>query len=128
MFLYLILAKFEPFLKSYYDKYKYESITSDDFKVFFLEYFDGEPKLSEIQWNEWFHSPGMPVYKPQYDDSLAVVCKALVDRWLQWDENSPIPFETEDLKLLSSGQVIEFLSLLLIEKPLRYNIISFLQH
>ena len=109
----------EPFLKSYYDKFKYQSITSEDFKTFFLEYFAGEAKLSEIQWDSWFNSPGMPLYRPSYDDSLAVVCKNLVDKWVQWNEDTPMPFTPEDMKDFSSVQKIEFLSLLLIEKPLR---------
>ena len=113
-------AKFEPFLKSYYDKFKYQSITSEDFKQFFLEYFAGEPSLNEIQWDAWFNTPGMPLYKPDYDASLAKVCKDLVDKWVQWNENTEAPFTPDDMKNFSSGQKIEFLSLLLIEEPLRF--------
>ena len=32
--------KFEPFLRAYYTAFAYKSIDSDDFKEFFLEYFD----------------------------------------------------------------------------------------
>ena len=66
-------AKFEPFLKSYYDKFKYESIDSFEFKAYLLAYFKDEPKMSEIDWDQWFNTPGMPKYKPNYDDSLAKV-------------------------------------------------------
>ena len=35
----------EPFLKSYYDHFKYKSINSEEFKAFFLDYFKSEPKV-----------------------------------------------------------------------------------
>ena len=35
----------EPFLKSYYDHFKYKSIDSEQFKAFFLDYFKKEPKV-----------------------------------------------------------------------------------
>ena len=38
-----------------------------------LDYFKDEPKMSEIDWDQWFNTPGMPKYKPNYDDSLAKV-------------------------------------------------------
>ena len=37
-------AKFEPFLKAYYERYKYKSIDSEEFKQFLLQYFSAEPK------------------------------------------------------------------------------------
>ena len=67
----------EPFLKSYYDHFKYKSIDSEQFKAFFLDYFKNEPKVSSIDWDGWFNNPGMPPYKPDYDDTLAVACKTL---------------------------------------------------
>ena len=36
-------------------------------------------KVNAIDWNGWFNNPGMPPYKPEYDDTLAVACKALRD-------------------------------------------------
>ena len=38
-------SKMEPFLKSYYDHFKYKSIDSEEFKAFFLDYFKNEPKV-----------------------------------------------------------------------------------
>ena len=63
----------EPFLKSYYEKFQYQSIDSYEFKAYFEDFFKSEPRLKEIQWKEWFDKPGMPIYKPNYDDSLAKV-------------------------------------------------------
>ena len=110
---------FEPFLKAYYEKFKFDSIDSFQFKEFFLNYFASEAKTAQINWDDWFNKPGMPISKPNYDDSLAKVCIELKDKWVNWKESDPAPFGKNDIKSLSSGQTIEFLSLLLKENPLR---------
>ncbi len=112
--------KFEPFLKSYYDRFKYQSIDSFQFKQFFLDYFKGTESIEGIDWETWFNEPGMPTYKPNYDQSLAKVCQELKDKWVKWKEaEEQSPFSKNDLDGFSSGQKIEFLSLLLLEEPLR---------
>merc|ERR1712088_111994 len=50
---------FEPFLRAYYEKFKYQSIDSYQFKDFFLDYFK-DKDLSGINWEQWFNAPGMP--------------------------------------------------------------------
>lgn len=69
----MVSAVFEPFLRKYYDHYKFQSIDSYEFKKFFLENFAKEPKVAEIDWDTWFKAPGMPKIMPNYDDSLAKV-------------------------------------------------------
>ena len=44
---------FEPFLKKYYDHFKYQSIDSNDFKKFFLDNFKDDANISNIDWNTW---------------------------------------------------------------------------
>ena len=63
---------FEPFLRAYYENFKYQSIDSYQFKEFFLNYFKNND-LSSIDWEQWFNLPGMPKYKPNFDESLAKV-------------------------------------------------------
>jgi len=108
---------FEPFLRAYYEKFKYQSIDSYQFKEFFLGYFS-EKDLSEINWDQWFNTPGMPKYKPNFDESLAKVCIELRERWVNWNVAEPCPFLSSDLENFSSGQKIEFLGQLLEETPL----------
>ena len=67
-----ITAIFEPFLRAYYEKFKYQSIDSYQFKEFFLDYFK-DKDTSSINWDQWFYTPGMPKYKPNFDESLAKV-------------------------------------------------------
>merc|ERR1712061_136485 len=109
-------AVFEPFLKSYYDHFKYQSIDSYQFKEYFLNYFK-DKDLSFIEWEKWFKQPGMPIYKPNYDQSLALACSSLRKKWIDWNESKePCPFTPQDLDELSSEQKIEFLGQLMEEK------------
>lgn len=58
---------FEPFLKKYLDKFKYESILTKDFQRFVYEYFNESipEKLEEVDWDKWLYSEGMPVVIPK---------------------------------------------------------------
>lgn len=55
------------FLREYVRTFRYKSIDSFDFKKFFIDYFEKQGKgdaLGEIDWDEWFYTPGMPKNKP----------------------------------------------------------------
>ncbi len=112
------LAVFEPFLKSYYEHFKFKSIDSYQFKEYFLSYFKGKD-LPAIDWETWFKQPGMPIYKPNYDETLAKACAELRQKWVKWNvDTEACPFSAKDLDALSSEQKIEFLGQLLEEEPL----------
>ncbi len=83
-----------------------------------MDYFKNTPSVEAIDWDTWFNSPGMPTYKPKYDESKAKVCQALKDKWVAWRETEPSFFGKSDLDELTAGQKIEFLALLLLEEPL----------
>ena len=111
----------EPFLRAYYEHFKYQSIDSYQFKEYFLNYFKDhdQDKLSSIEWDKWFKEPGMPLYKPHYDQSLAQTCNSLRQKWVEWKENQEptCPFTTsQDFDTLSSDQKIEFLGQLIEEE------------
>ena len=82
---------FEPFLKSYIQQFSYSSINSDDFKSYFLEYFTGLAAVAEIDWETWFYSGGMPVYRPQFNDSLARQSWDLAQAWRDWSPGTEDP-------------------------------------
>lgn len=108
---------FEPFLKAYLDKFKYKSISSDTFKSFLLEYFvDKKSVFDVVNWTAWWKTPGMPQIKPQFDETLSVACTKLYMRWMAWYVGTEVPFHLNDIKELSSIQVIEFLAQLLEEE------------
>ncbi|XP_071536015.1 leukotriene A-4 hydrolase isoform X2 [Panulirus ornatus] len=112
-------SEFEPFLKAYLDKFKYQSITSEIFRSFLLEYFvDKKDVFDAVDWEAWWHTPGMPPIKPKFDEELAHVCKNLRKRWVEWDPAKKCPFHCDDLRNMTSNQVREWLAQLLEEEPL----------
>ena len=109
----------EEFLRFYYKKFALKSIDSDDFKETFLEYFKDNEGVVEIDWNTWFYEPGLPIWKPDFDDSLAKVCWELANQWLDWDPSTLTPAEFEDaFNSFTPKQKQEFLGTLLTEPPL----------
>jgi len=99
---------FEPFLKDYYEHFKYKSITTDQFKEFFLTYFSTNPSVSTIDWETWLYSPGMPPYKPNFDTSLAVKSRELSRKWL----SGVLPEDSQEFENFSAEQKLEFLGIL----------------
>ena len=112
-------ALFEPFLKSYYKKFMYQSIKSNTFKEFFLEHFSGVDAIKSIDWDTWFNKPGMPIFKPKFDDSLAKESWNLADKWQTWDITTPAPFGKE-FDNFSPTQKQEFLGTLVTGAPLEH--------
>lgn len=58
------LAKFEAFFKSYIDKFKYRSVSTEDFKSYLLAYFKENSAASLINWDLWLYTCGMPPIIP----------------------------------------------------------------
>ena len=58
--------------------------TSQEWKALFLEVFADKAAsgaFAAVNWDEWFHSPGMPPVMPTLDTSLADACSALAARY-----------------------------------------------
>ncbi|XP_069765238.1 leukotriene A-4 hydrolase isoform X2 [Narcine bancroftii] len=83
--------------------------------------------LDQIDWNAWFHSPGIPPFTPHYNTSLTDGCISLRKKWTTASDSELSCFSEEDLKNMSSQQKIEFLALLLLEPPLRLNKVEKMQ-
>ncbi|XP_048743567.2 leukotriene A-4 hydrolase-like isoform X1 [Ostrea edulis] len=112
-------AVFEKFLKAYIEKFKQQSIDSDQWKDFLYSYFtDKREVLDGVEWDKWFYDQGMPPVIPIYDDSLAVPCRELCQKWSSAGEKELEQFNPSDLKSFSSVQVREFLAQLLEQPPL----------
>ncbi|XP_062338916.1 leukotriene A-4 hydrolase [Osmerus eperlanus] len=110
---------FMAFVKSYIQMFAYSSVTTEEWKNYLFTYFkDKVDILNKVDWNAWMRTPGMPPFKPQYDTTMADACIALCQRWVKAKEGDLAGFSGADLKILSSHQLIEFLSLLLQEEPL----------
>ena len=78
---------FEAFAKEYLNKFKYSTVTSDAFRKFFLAHFSKASKekalrISELDWNELFHAPGMPKFTPDFSNSLSKASSKLGHKWI----------------------------------------------
>merc|ERR1712150_235059 len=71
-----------------------------------------------VDWETWFHSPGMPPVIPEYDQTMNKVCTALADKWSTAKDSDAAGFSSEDFNQMSSGQKIEFLGQLLLKDPM----------
>jgi leukotriene-A4 hydrolase len=113
-------ALFEPFLKAYVNRFANKTLVSDEFKEFFLNYFNGLPdfdasKLQAIDWNAWFTQPGMPPVDvfSKFDDSLAVQSNELAKKWLTTDEPQA---QASDIEGWSTPQTVAFLEKLTVSE------------
>lgn len=66
--------------------------------------------LNSVDWDTWFHKPGMPLVIPDYDKTLTTACTELAKRWIQWDDSTASPFVKSDIENLSPGQKVTFLT------------------
>lgn len=67
-------------------------------------------RLSEVDWESWFYSPGLPP-KPTFDTSLVDIVYELADKWksLASSPSSTFTPSKDDVKGLSANQFIVFL-------------------
>jgi leukotriene-A4 hydrolase len=95
-------------------KFKYKTVTSTQFKEFFIAHFSAIPstasKLAEIDWQAWFYGPGMPS-KPAFDTTLSAASEALATKWLHYSDATA--FSSQDVAPWTSTQVVAMLESLL---------------
>lgn len=113
-------AKFEKFLQSYLEKYKYKSVETQDFKSYLYEYWNAthEAELVKIDWDKWLYGEGMPPIIPPYDTSMEDQCQAHADLWAEQPLSVIRASDIFVTKPLKSSQVIEFLSLMVGKKEI----------
>lgn len=76
-------AVMNPFLRAHCDKFKYSTTTSEEWKTFFLQYFEAKglaDKLKAIDWDTWFYKPGPPCVTNKFDTSLVDTATALATK------------------------------------------------
>ncbi|KAK9797774.1 hypothetical protein WJX73_000383 [Symbiochloris irregularis] len=105
---------FEAFLKAYVQAHRFSVHTSDSMRSFFLDFFKDVPAVQQVDWETWFHRPGLPTVRNSYDTSLGRAAFDLADRWHSSEGASTSgSFETTDLKGWSTSQTTAFLAHLL---------------
>uniref|UniRef100_A0A8C2WTH3 Leukotriene A-4 hydrolase n=1 Tax=Cyclopterus lumpus TaxID=8103 RepID=A0A8C2WTH3_CYCLU len=96
---------FMGFVRSYIQRFSYGSVTTDEWKNHLFTYFKDQVEvLNKVDWNAWMFTPGMP-------PTWSLCSDVAKDQDLS-------SFKESDVKMLSSHQLIEFLSLLLQEDAL----------
>ncbi|XP_008195768.2 leukotriene A-4 hydrolase isoform X2 [Tribolium castaneum] len=111
-------AQFEPFLREYFNTFKYKSIDTNDFKSFFEKYFASKAAIKSVDWNTWLYGTGMPPVVPNYNTSLATNCDKLMKQFVEWDEKAACPVETTHIKNLGADEIIYLLQEIWSGKPL----------
>lgn len=76
-------APFLSFFQSYLQKFKYSTVTSQQFQDYFCSMFPSAKDL--VPWDAWFNEPGMPVVAPNFDDTFLRHATDLANRWIEVD-------------------------------------------
>jgi len=108
------VERFEDFLKSYVKQHQFKTVSSEDFKAFFLDYFSGNTAIGGIDWAGWMYSPGMPPADNAYDHTLADASFNLAKAWHTCDvmgigADPPQGSSAKDVEGWSSQQMVAFL-------------------
>ncbi|XP_071572376.1 leukotriene A-4 hydrolase-like [Temnothorax nylanderi] len=79
---------FEPFFKSYFKKFAFKSINTQEWKDYLYQYFPAEKKkiLDGVAWDTWFYNipslPDVPA-KTAWETNFF----ELAEEWVKWDNN-----------------------------------------
>jgi leukotriene-A4 hydrolase len=79
--------EFERFFQAYVQKFSYGTVSSEDFKAFFLSYFFGNDKVWDVPWDAWLHGTGMPPETIEFNATLAQASEDLARAWLSIDRD-----------------------------------------
>ena len=112
------ISRFEKFLYHYFTLFAQKTVTSQQMKECFLDFFSDVEKTKEIDWDAWFYSEGDVIVKNNFENSLSVAANELCKRWVEAGEDAS-SFSKSDIAGWTSTQLSYFLDILLEnEKPL----------
>ena len=103
----------EPFLKAHCQRYANKCVNHVEWKGFFLDYMSSvakvdAAKLADIDWEAWYHKPGMPPVKNAFDQTLLRASEELAQRVANGEQ-----LDGSELKGWDSAQVVIFLDKLI---------------
>ncbi|CAK1552982.1 unnamed protein product [Leptosia nina] len=107
-------AVFDDFLRAYLNKFQRQSLDTDQFKAYLLDYFKDNDALKKVDWTTWLHKAGMPPVIPDYDTSMTKAVTALLAKVN--DPNNSLDYN--DVRIFTPQQVINFLQALIDQDPL----------
>ncbi|GAB9473737.1 Leukotriene a-4 hydrolase/aminopeptidase [Globisporangium polare] len=77
---------FDAFARAYIREFRFKTVTSQQFKDFFIAYFtdtvDKHEEIKQIEWEKWYHAPGMPSVVTKFDTTLSSQAIALAEQIL----------------------------------------------
>ncbi|XP_026743180.1 leukotriene A-4 hydrolase isoform X2 [Trichoplusia ni] len=107
-------AVFDGFIRSYLSNFSKQSIDTDQFKSYLLDYFKDTDKLNSVDWETWLHKSGMPPIIPNYDTSMTKVITALLVKIADPSHN----ISHQDVASFTPHQMIHLLQQLVDKEPL----------
>jgi leukotriene-A4 hydrolase len=98
-------TEFEAFAKKYIDTFKFKTVSSEDFRNFFMQTFSTGPSadtVKTIDWDEIFYRPGLPLHIPDFSNSLSAEAESYAADWIAVESGSESSLEcAPDSKLIS---------------------------
>jgi leukotriene-A4 hydrolase len=107
--------KYETFFKAYIKRFSTKTLTSEDFRDFFMEQFNDNESVKEIDWDTWLYGQGMPPVLPPLDQSMARASTDMASVWVAVDRYEKPPPAKDEMKSWSSLQIVCFLDALQVE-------------
>ncbi|KAL9130480.1 MAG: hypothetical protein Q9217_001352 [Psora testacea] len=104
--------KWSKYIPHYFTTFARLSITSNDFKDNLFSFFAPDSAatavLKTVDWDEWFHAPGLPP-EPDFDTLLVDVCYALASKWENVNAQGFKP-AASDIEGWRANQIVVFLN------------------
>ncbi|GAM24186.1 hypothetical protein SAMD00019534_073610 [Acytostelium subglobosum LB1] len=107
------VPEFEAWLKSYISHFSHQSITAEQMRTYFVDYFTEKGKkdsIANVDWDSWFNKPGMPHNQVEFTSALGDTAKELAKRWVSTNGEG---IGATEFKVFNSQQKILFLDTLL---------------
>lgn len=83
------LEKFNPFIKHYFNEFKYQSLDTYQFLDCLYGFYSNDHELLDsIDWELWLFQPGLPPM-PKFNTELVDECYNLALKWFKTIQNSP---------------------------------------
>ncbi|MEK7831856.1 MAG: M1 family metallopeptidase, partial [Acidobacteriota bacterium] len=112
--------KFDQFLKSYFDAFAFQSITTADFRAYLQKnLLDVNPQLAaKVPLGEWIEKPGLPASAPKPQSDAFAKVEAQAKSWLD-GKTSAVKLETTQWTTQEWLHFLKFLPQQLSEKQLK---------
>lgn len=99
-------SNFDPFIKYYFNKFKYKSLDTYQFLDTLYEFYPNDKDLLDsIDWNTWLFKTGLPP-KPKFDTTLVDECYSLASKWINSINNNDN--NNDLLKKFNENDIIKF--------------------